>query len=246
MATVSLKTTAAACRGLAPPFSVLGDLYGYIHADADGERFGGQRTTMSLRRQLQLVRGRALAASIFLVGHEHDFTGVVTPAQVQKVQYAIQVTREIYAGADLGIHRIHWRRIGVTAAGAYTIITDKTEAADLTEDFTSPDDGIDVFFVQQVLNAGGWSRVRGSCRKDRRDQMTGAVLELSGSARFTGILLAHEVGHYLGLRHADTITNLMGVDSNGDGIGELSTASKEVTAAQASTMRRHCAVRPPC
>ena len=74
--------------------------------------------------------------------------------------------------------------------------------------------------------------------------MTGTVIELSSG--ILGILTAHEVGHYLGLSHFTTITNVMGVDSNGDGIGELNSTSTNLTSSQGTTMRAHCAVRSPC
>jgi hypothetical protein len=128
--------------------------------------------------------------------------------------------------------------------GDYTIITDRPEAVDLTDDFSGPNDGIDVFYVQSILNAGGWSTTPGPCDKDEKDEMTGAVIELSSG--ILGILTAHEVGHYLGLQHATTITNVMGVDSNGDGIGELNSTSTNLTSSQGMTMRGHCAVRSPC
>jgi hypothetical protein len=38
----------------------------------------------------------------------------------------------------------------------------------------------------------------------------------------------------------------MGVDSNGDGIGELNSTSTNLTSSQGMTMRGHCAVRSPC
>ena len=135
-------------------------------------------------------------------------------ADVTRVQYAIQVARDIYRQAGLGIRRIYWRRIGVAEAGNYTIITDRPEAEDLTDDFSGPNDGIDVFWVQQILNAGGWCNTDGPCDKDAKDEMTGVVIELSNGSRFTGILLGHEVGHYMKLSHANSITNLMGVDSD--------------------------------
>ena len=62
------------------------------------------------------------------------------------------------------------------------------------------------------------------------------MLEVSLSRRLTGILLAHEVGHYLRLEHFTTITNVMGVDSNGDGVGEIGNNSTGLTAAQGTTM----------
>lgn len=243
MAQISLKSIASSCLGVTAPFSVLSDVFGYIFRDASGTVFGGQTETMFLRRQLELAKGKSTNFSIFLVGHENDFSGVVTLAQIIEVQFAIQVARDIYAQRSLGVRKIFWRRIGMAEAGAYTIITDKPEAVDLTDDFSGPNDGIDVFFVQSILNAGGWSTTPGPCDKDAKDEMTGAVLELSGSSNFfTGVLMAHEVGHYLGLEHDGSDSNLMGVDSNGDGIGEISNNSTGLTSSQGTTIRGHCSV----
>jgi hypothetical protein len=190
------------------------------------------------------MKGRAINICIFLVGHENDFSGVVTLAQVISVQAAMQTVRDLYAQVNLGVRRLFWRRISMADVGNYAIITDRPEAVDLTDDFSGPNDGIDVFYVQSILNSGGWSTIPGPCDKDEKDEMTGAVIELSSG--ILGILTAHEVGHYLGLVHATTITNVMGVDSNGDGIGELDSTSTNLTSSQGTTMRGHCSVRSPC
>jgi len=236
-----VRKVAEDCLGASGRVSVLRDVYGYIFRDGSGTIFGGNLRTRSLKQQLTLAKGKSINLSIILVGHEDDFSGVVTIAQVVGLQFAIQVARDIYAKASLGIRKLFWQRIGMSDAGAYTIISDKPEAEDLTDDWSGANDGIDVFFVQSILNAGGWSTAPGPCDKDDKD-MTGAVIELSGSATFTGVLIAHEVGHYLGLEHDGSGNNVMGVDSNGDGIGEISTSSTGVTSSQASTMRGHCSV----
>ena len=70
--------------------------------------------------------------------------------------------------------------------------------------------------------------------------------ELVSSNEITDILLAHEVGHYLGLTHFTTINNVMGVDSNFDGIGELSTASTDLTSEQGDVMENHCSMKGSC
>jgi len=242
MADLSVRATAASCLGVNPPFSVNSQLYGYIFRDQSGSV--GISQPRSVKRQLELMKGRAINLCIFLVGHENDFSGVVTLAQVIAVQDALQTVRDLYGQVSLGVRKLFWRRIGVTAAANYTIITDRPEVVDLTDDFSGPNDGIDVFYVQSILNAGGWSTTPGPCDKDEKDEMTGAVIELSSG--ILGILTAHEVGHYLGLQHDTTITNVMGVDSNGDGIGELNSTSTNLTSGQGTTMRGHCAVRSPC
>ena len=242
MADLSVRATAASCLGVNPPFSVNTHLYGYIFRDASGTV--GITQPRSVKRQLELMKGRAINICIFLVGHENDFSGVVTLAQVIAVQQAMQTMRDLYDQVNLGVRTLFWRRIDMDDVGNYVIITDRPEAVDLTDDFSGPNDGIDVFYVQSILNSGGWSTMPGPCDKDAKDEMTGTVIELSSG--ILGILTAHEVGHYLGLQHATTITNVMGVDSNGDGIGELNSTSTNLTSSQGTTMRGHCAVRSPC
>lgn len=142
------------------------------------------------------------------------------------------------------MRRIYWRYINETDAAPYLAV-DSGGATDLTNAYSGPNDGIDVFWVQDVTDAGGWSNSSGPCNKDAKGR-TGAVLQVGNSDDFAGILLAHEVGHYLTLRHADTITNLMGVDSNNDGIGELDNNSRDLTQSQADDMHDSCWARPPC
>lgn len=242
MADLSVRATAASCLGVSPPFSVNTHLYGYIFRDASGTV--GITQPRSVKRQLELMKGRSINICIFLVGHENDFSGVVTLAQVISVQQAMQTMRDLYGQVNLGVRTLFWRRIDMDDVGNYVIITDRPEAVDLTDDFSGPNDGIDVFYVQSILNAGGWSTINGPCDKDEKDEMTGCVIELSSG--ILGILTAHEVGHYLGLSHGTTITNVMGVDSNGDGIGELNSTSTNLTSSQGTTMRGHCSVRSPC
>jgi hypothetical protein len=100
--------------------------------------------------------------------------------------------------------------------------------------------------VKNVSDAGGWSNTDGPCDKDDKGERTGAVLELSGSDTIDGILLAHEVGHYLTLKHANDITNVMGDDSDGDGIGAINSTSVNLTTSQGNKMKASCWMRPAC
>jgi hypothetical protein len=257
MATLSVRQIAKSCLGVDGNISINSDIYGYIFRDSDGSVFGslggndtlpasGEPTTRSLKRHLETISGRATDLAVILVSHENDFSGSVTIDQVTKTQFAIQVTRDIYAQVNFGVRRISWQRIPVADAGGYAVITDRAEAQDLTDDWSGTGGGIDVFMVQSIGDAGGWSNTDGPCDKQSKSDLSGAVVELNRSRRFTGILIGHEVGHYLGLSHAGDITNLMGADTNGDGIGELTNNSTAVNSAQAATMRSHCSVNDPC
>ncbi|MEL7166945.1 MAG: hypothetical protein AAFY52_01315 [Pseudomonadota bacterium] len=233
---LSIRDTCADCLNETGSLSVQRDLFGYIYGNIDRE--------LSVRDHIERIRGRSINICIFLVGHEPGFNGTFTQAQALRVQHAIDLMREIYAQADLGVRRIYWRYIDDTDAAPYFAV-DSGGATDLTEAYSGPNDGIDVFWVQDVTDAGGWSNSNGPCDKDAKGR-TGAVLQVGNSDDFAGVLLAHEVGHYLTLRHWTTITNLMGVDSNGDGIGELNNSSRDLTQSQADDMLASCWVRPAC
>jgi hypothetical protein len=72
------------------------------------------------------------------------------------------------------------------------------------------------------------------------------VIELNRRRRRTGILLAHELGHYLGLPGGSSLTNLMGLAPAGGGADDLTDESTQITSSQAADMRDHCFVLPAC
>ena len=237
MATLSLKSVAASCLAVSAPLSVKRDIYGYVWGPIDRE--------LSLRGHLELIKDEAFNLCIFLVGHEPGFAGWWSQAEAQSMQFAIDVMRELYSQVGVGVRRLFWRYIDTSEAAGYWSV-DAGEATDLTEEFTGPNDGIDLFFVKNVSDAGGWSNSDGPCDKDEKGERTGAVLELKNSDTFTGILLAHEVGHYLTLKHAGDITNVMGDDSDGDGIGSIDGTSLNLTNSQGNKMKASCFIRPSC
>ncbi|HEX2296759.1 MAG TPA: hypothetical protein VHN37_15810 [Actinomycetota bacterium] len=257
MAALRLREIAEDCLGVSGEISVNTDVYGYRYRDTDGSLFGtlqgddtlpfsGQPTARSLKRHLETISGWATNLVVILVGHEPDFSGAVSRDDVTKIQYAIQVMRDLYEQVDFGIRRLNWQRIPAADAGNYVNITDGDEAEDLTDDWSGPGGGIDVFFVQTVGRGEGWSNTWGPCDKDSKDGRTGAVVSLAGRRRFTGILTAHEVGHYLGLGHTNSEANLMGDDSDGNGIGSIDNNSTALSELEGVTMRGHCSSKGPC
>ena len=254
---LSLRDIASRCLGINGPFSVNNDVYGYIFRETDGTMFGALQASdtlpgtstardRSLGTHLQTISGRATDLVLILVGHVDDFSGTFSRDDATKVQYAVQIARDLYAQQALGIRRLNWQQIPEANVGGYADITNRAEAGNLTDDWSGPPGGIDVFLVQSIGDADGWSNQEGPCDKNSSDDLTGVVMEVSGSRRSTGILLAHEVGHYLGLGTGPASTNLMGVDSNGDGVDEINDNSTGLTDAQGTTMRRHCTVNGPC
>ncbi len=199
---------------------------------------------MPLTQQVVAMRGPAFNLSIIFVGHRPDFSGTFSTADATEVTFAVQRTREIYSQVGLGIRRLYWTYISEDDVGGYTAIANYAEAEDLTEDWSGTNDGLDLFFVQTITGAAGWSDVGGSCNKSGKG-MTGSVCELNpSSAAFVGVLVAHELGHYLGLGSGTSSTNVMGTDADGDGIDSISTASINLTTSQGDTMKNHCSVNP--
>jgi hypothetical protein len=232
----SVLATAASCLGVAPPFSVRADLFGYI--------WGATTRDLRLDSHLALIKGKAINLSLILVAHENDFSGEWTLAEAQRIQEAIDRMRELYAQVSVGVRKLYWQYIPVADAGGYSVV-DGGEATDLTEDWTGANDGIDVFLVNSVTDADGWSNSDGPCDKNSKGR-TGVVMEIYGDFDLTGILMAHEVGHYLRLGHASNITNVMGDDSDGDGVGSIDSTSVNLTTAQGNTMKGSCFIRPNC
>ncbi len=215
----------ADCVGLSHPFSVRRDFFGYSH--------GGPGTDLSLKRQLELCQGQSLGINIILVGLE-DFSDT----DREEVENAIRFTRDIYEKVDIGIRRVLWWHITNANAGSFRTIDSKSEAKDLTHSFTVNNDFLDVFVVRRYNGADGRSAIDGDTDKDAKN-MTGSVVSLNGNFDNSGNTMAHEIGHYLGLRHVSSSTNFVG----GNGSSNSNTG---ITSSQGSTMKQHGFVRDVC
>ena len=106
------------------------------------------------------------------------------------------------------------------SAGSYTVINSEDEVRDMWEDWSVPNSSIDVYVSQSF----SWSSYNGyagdipgpASKGGRRDGVavskTGFT-DSAGNARLTvetlAQLIGHEVGHYLGLEHQETTSNLM-------------------------------------
>jgi len=255
VSTVSLRTIAERDVGLAGEISVDDDVYGYRYRDDASRRFGdlGPRdvllgagtadrpTARSLRRHLETVSGPSVDLVLFLVGHRPDFSGVVTREQVVKVQYAVQQARDIYAQRDLGIRRVEWGYLTPEQAGGFTDITSVLEGALLTQEFTGRPGAIDLFLVQTIGANAGRSPIKGPCDKDSLGLRTGIIMELNQTPQFSGVVIAHESGHYLGLSHTSDPDNLMCGPKLFHRCDPSDTQTG-ITAEQAATMKEHCMI----
>lgn len=127
---------------------------------------------------------------------------------------------------------------------------DSDEADDLRDDWSAPsqhDHRIDVFFVESfsgdacASGLGGFSPIDGPSGKGGDN--SGVVIDVkdlnvltsSWGEQVMGIIIAHEIGHYLGLEHTSASNNFMNAT-----VGSNSTS---ITYGQWKTMRDHHFVR---
>jgi hypothetical protein len=158
-----------------------------------------------------------------------------TSADQTTIDNAVSTMRTIYATVGFTIPVIENWDIGLAQANGRDVIDNDDEAETLTDEWTVPNRSLDVFVVKlYVGTVAGLSAVNGPCDKDGKG-MDGSVVELVGG--ITGQILAHEVGHYLGLSHVNgDSSNLMFPTAPNGGV---------LTASQGDVMSRHCFVSPP-
>jgi hypothetical protein len=219
----SLKAIAN-CIGVSGTFSVSRDFFGFLR---------GAPSDVSVATQIGRLKGRRHVHMNFIQVGSDQFTA----ADEQEMDAALQFTRDTYAQVNLGVGRIEHYVISTAQAGGADNINNDDEAVDLTNDWTVPNSALDIFWVLTYAGSTiGYSRVDGPCDKDAKG-MDGSVVAIEGTVTTTGFVLAHEAGHYLGLSHSSSSSNLMfGTVPNG---GNL-------TSGQGSDMRDHCFTKPGC
>lgn len=216
----------AQCLGLGPNFSVIGDFFGYSSVPG----------TVSVATQLERLANPRIDLDLIRVGMDQ-----FTSADIQEIDVAVARMRELYAPHSLAVGRLYHSGISTADAAGYDNIGSDSEAVDLCDDWSGPNDGaMDVYLV--LTYAGdtiGYSAVDGPY--DQRDggkgQMEGSVVAIEGWPDLTGFVLAHEVAHYLGLSHVEDATNLMNPTvPNGGGL----------SSDQGANLRDHGFVRRGC
>ena len=235
---ISLKASAR-CLGLSGRVSLLSGYFGMFRGRPPTDPVDGA-VALSVRTQAQRVRGRHVHLNIIRVGID-QFTG----AQLDRIDYAVFKTRNIYATVSLGVGRIqHWD-VATADANSRDDLGSEDEAEDLTQEWTVPNDGIDVFVVRNISDTDfvGISPVDGPCDKNAKG-MNGAIGgEVNRTDDPFARSFAHEIGHYLGLSHEnDQPDNLMCQSSRANSLRD----SVLLTSGQGSNMRDHCAVRTGC
>jgi hypothetical protein len=140
-----------------------------------------------------------------------------------------QSASSIYQAQDIDVGTISTFIVPLAQANNHETIDSDGEAEDLTGDWTVPNQAIDMFVVRSYVGStAGLSPVGGPCDKNAKG-MTGSVIELQSSQALTGIVMAHELGHYLGLSHTSTLNNVMNPS--------VGTSNTVLTTSQGNTMK---------
>jgi hypothetical protein len=133
---------------------------------------------------------------------------------------AVDVTRQIYEKRDLTFRGVLRWIIHDADAGSYRIINSAGEAYDLFEDWSVSNDYIDVY-VCQDFQTGGFDGISGGAPgpASKGGDRDGVAVDKTGYAdgsgvdrlhiNYLGMLIGHELGHYLGLPHISEAGNLM-------------------------------------
>lgn len=180
-----------------------------------------------------------------------------TDDEINRIDYAIYRTRNIYRTVNLGIGRVEHYDVVAADADGYDDIGSEAEAEELTQAWTVPNNGLDVFMVANIsADFVGISALDGPCDKDDVTQMNGSIGgEVNRPAADVARTFAHEIGHYLGLPHnhgdvcpstLSECNNLMAQTRCAVSCGSGVCQAVVLTAAQGETVRNHCFVQDGC
>jgi len=239
----------AGCVGISGSFSILGDFFGFIRRRLPPDPTG-VRVEVSLKEQITRLRGVHSNLNVIAVGSDQ-----FTDNDFIEIDYSIFKLRNVYRPVGVGIGRVqHWV---VSTADANGLDTPTTtgDLEDLTQDWTGPNDGIDLFVPHNMSvasNGGqilGRSAIDGPCDKDAKG-MNGATCGLWGSEQ-TARTFAHELGHYLGLSHNHGDTCPTGTTERNNLMAQSRCAistrnSVLLTSSQGDNMDDHCSIRAGC
>jgi len=239
----------AACVGASGDFSVMRDVLGFGRGRLPPDP-SGVDASVSMREQIEAVAGKHVHLNVIRVGFDAMSSSDQATAN-ERIDFAILRLRQIYRQVNMGVGRVlHWFITQADADGADDIGSE-SEAEDLWDAWSVPNNGIDVFMVRTIsADFIGLSPVGGACSKDDKDDgLVGGRIDRAadGVAR----TFAHEIGHYLGLSHTHgddcpTSTAVRNRLMSQTRCAVSNRNSTNLTSGEGSTMRGHCTVRNGC
>jgi hypothetical protein len=251
MATVSMRSLLG-CIGVdtTQEVSVLGHVFGFARRRMPRDPDAAAVSSVSVRQQMLALQGRHLHLNVIRVGYDGIAAGN-RDAEVEKLDYAVYKTRNIYRTVSLGIGRVEHFAIDTADANGRDDIGSADEADALSDEWSVPNDGIDVFVVRNIsADFVGISPRPGSCEKGPdNDGLVGG--ESGRGFEAVARTFAHEVGHFLNLphNHGDDCPTTTAGQNNLMAQTRCALSTRDsvlLTGAQGTTMRGRCQVRPGC
>jgi hypothetical protein len=127
----------ARCIGLSGDISIVRDFYGYTSVPTEKQ--------LSLLTQARLLKSPHIHLNLIRVGTNEN--GWFSDTDEQEIDAAVQIMRDIYATVSIGVGRVERYFITVAQAKGRDIIDSDDEATELTDEWSVPNDALDVFFV---------------------------------------------------------------------------------------------------
>lgn len=171
-------------------------------------------------RDGRVIRGEITTRVMLAYGVNIIKVGDFGSAEHTDLYNAVDQMRQIYEQRDITLRGVDRFIINNSLAGSSTILNSEDEFRDLLEDWSVPNDFVDVYVVQQFQWSGynGYAGdIPGPASKGGRKD--GVAVDKTGFTDATGAqrlnvgtlaqLIGHEVGHYLGLSHLEDTNNLM-------------------------------------
>lgn len=219
--------------------SVLFHLFGFLRQEVPADPCTTATPKVSVLQQIQSLEGEHIHLNIIRVGIDN-----FTDAEVDKIDYAIYRARNIFNTRNLGIGRVEHYNVTSSEADGKDDIGSEDEAEDLTHDWTVPNNGLDVFMVDNIsADFVGLSPVGGPCDKDDKDMNGVLGGEVNRTSNRVARTFAHEIGHYLGLPHRNSSPdNLMAQTKFANSICN----SVLLSSSQGNDIHDHCSVQDGC
>ena len=236
------------CIGLTGKVSVINDFFGLPVRPLG---------VLSLLKQVQRLKDNYINLNIFQVGEDRYTTtfsyGKLFGGELFDIANAITSLREIYAReANLGIGRIKHTPISSSDAPNRLVIDNDAEVSELTNEWAFDTDAINVFFVLKYTSASGFvglSDIGGACDRPAAGTQNGLLVTLE-YPKITYYILAHEIGHYLGLCHANRPKECpeLATDepNNVMDTGVVHPSPVHLTTKQVDKIKEHCRVNGGC
>jgi hypothetical protein len=167
-----------------------------------------------------------------------------TTAQRQQVNDSIAIMTSIFAPLGPTVGTVNRHSINSANSRGLHIIRDFADVQSLPELWAVPNDAVDLFVVASIPLKDGWSPRPGKCPKLIDKNLRSPVVSLSGDKFNSGNTFAHEVGHFLGLPHAEDDTSLVGSGFVAANFMKAQSGSNtEMTQAQSQKLRTHCSIK---